>query len=106
MTAALEWIITVHSFSVELFGHDSGIASHSASAFSAASHSPQPSPQPSPQRYPALALAGQSRQGKPHLAPGAYDSDRATVRRPFGAERSLSGAVSARSVTEPNGRSQ
>ena len=25
MTVALEWIITVHSFSVELFGHDSGI---------------------------------------------------------------------------------
>eukprot|EP01043_Picozoa_sp_COSAG02_P078472 COSAG02_NODE_17683_length_987_cov_1.828829_1_plen_24_part_10 len=24
MTVALEWIITVHSFSVELFGHDSG----------------------------------------------------------------------------------
>ena len=25
MTVALEWIITVHSFSVELYGHDSGI---------------------------------------------------------------------------------
>ena len=25
MTAALEWIITVHSFSVELYGHNSGI---------------------------------------------------------------------------------
>ena len=25
MTVALEWIITVHSFSVELFGHDSGM---------------------------------------------------------------------------------
>ena len=25
MTAALEWLITVHSFSVELYGHDSGI---------------------------------------------------------------------------------
>eukprot|EP01043_Picozoa_sp_COSAG02_P051857 COSAG02_NODE_5511_length_4270_cov_25.261158_1_plen_52_part_10 len=25
MIVALEWLITVHSFSVELYGHDSGI---------------------------------------------------------------------------------